>query len=50
MRLLLIIAMMSGTVVLLFLTVWFWDLEFLWPCAPLLFIVLMAMEPRASSH
>lgn len=42
MRLLLIGIMLAGTVVLLFLTVWFRDLDFLWPCAPLLFIAGMA--------
>lgn len=50
MRLFLIGSMLAGTAVLLFLTIWFWDLEFIWPCAPLLFIALMAAEPKASSY
>ena len=42
MRLLLIATMLAATAVLLFLTFWFWDLDFLWPCAPLIFIACMA--------
>lgn len=49
MRILLIVMMLVGSLVLVGLSIWFLDLDFLWPASPLLFIAFMATQNHGTT-